>query len=188
MKHQISIQAKHCLPLALSSEAEYMPIRRDLRQQMLSDLLSDLTLLTLSVWPLTHNVYWTPETSRPCAGRPGLWASILSQHTSMCSYVYCISVCVCECVPVWVHCDSKAYHLALPPEAWLSRARWRWLRCAFPPSPACTRDHVSLALCKQETCARSALSAATVLRVTLSSLHTQHDGHLNRTRREEEEE
>lgn len=33
----------------------------------------------------------------------------------MCIYVSCISVCVSGCVPVWVYCDSEAYHLVLPP-------------------------------------------------------------------------
>lgn len=98
-------------PLALSSVAAYMPISRDLRQQMLSDHLSNLMSLTLSVWPLAHNVDWTPETSRPCTGRPGLWASILSEHA-------CVYVCVSGCVPVWVYCDSEAHHPALhhPPK------------------------------------------------------------------------
>lgn len=80
-------------------------------------------------------------------------------------------------------CDSEAYHLEPPP--W-SRARWWWQRRAFPPSWASARDHVSPALCKQETCARSALSVATVMRVTLVSLHTQRAGHLNHAGREEE--
>lgn len=39
-------------------------ISRDLRQKMLSGLLSDLVLLTLSVWPLAYNLDWTPKTSR----------------------------------------------------------------------------------------------------------------------------
>lgn len=101
-------------------------------------------------------------------------ASVVCEHA--CVYMCTVYLCVCGCVPVWAYCDSEAYHLALPPEARQNRARWRWLRRAFPPSRASTRDRVSLALCKQETCARSAHSVATVMRVTLSSLHTQHDG------------
>ena len=96
-----------------------------------------------------------------------------------------MSLCVCECVCVCLYRDIKAYHLTLPPEAWQNRARWQWLRRAFPPSQNSTRDRVSLALCKQETCACSALSAATVMRVTFSSLYTQHDGQHSHAGREE---
>lgn len=173
-------------PLALSSVAAYMPISRDLRQQMLSDPLSNMMSLTLSVWPLAHNVDWTPEASRPCAGRPGLWASILSEHAC----VYMRAVYLCASLGVYLSECNVIARLIIqhsPPEVRQNSARWRRVRRAFPPSQASTRDHVSFALCKQETCARSALSAATVMRVTLSCLHTRHGGHLNHAGREERE-
>ena len=139
---------------------------------MFSGFLYDLMLLTLPVWPLAQNMHRMPETSRPYTARPGLLALTLSEHVCV------LYVCVCVTTSVWVCCDSEAYHLALPPKAWQNRVQWWWLRCAFPPSQASTRDS-GLALCKQKTCAHSALSAATVMRVTLSSLYTQHAGHLN---------
>ena len=108
-------QSRHsaCYSVALSSVAVYMPISRYLRQQMLSDLM----LLILSVWPLAHNVDWTQETSRPFADRPGLWASILPEHIVyvFIQYVRCIFVCV----SVAMHLsECTAYHLALGDSGW----------------------------------------------------------------------
>ncbi len=42
---------------------------------------------------------------------------LYSVWACMCIHVYCISVCVSGCVPVWVYCDSEAYHVALPPRS-----------------------------------------------------------------------
>ena len=89
-------------------------------------------------------------------------------------YVYCTSVRL-----FW---DSQPHHVAFPPKASQSSAGlWRIMQTFHPlmPQGAVLR----LALCKQETCAHSALSVATVMLVTLSSLYRKQDGHLNQSRK-----
>lgn len=138
-----------------------MPISRALRNQMLSDLLSNPILLTLSSWPLVHNVAWVPQTSRSCTDL--LWPGSVFYLSISVLYI-CVCPWVCTCLSaLWY----DTYQPALPSNAQQNNTWWQQLRYSFPISQASTRD-LSLALCKQEAYAHSALSTATVMHATLS--------------------